>query len=364
MTVSTPYVLSPESNGWTLETRQETAISWEYDDNRKELLSLYGKGKQEQWDAATRIDWSRDLDDENPMGLPDEMIWIWGSDLWNRMTRSERANLRRHLQAWQISQFLHGEQGALICCARIVQQVSSLDAKYYAATQVIDEARHVEIYSRFLHEKFRLVYPLVPPLKTLLDEVFNHKEWDFVYLGMQVVIEGLALGSFQLIRDHAANPLAAQINAYVMQDEARHVAFGRLVLRDYYPQLSDGERNEREEFLAEACHLLAERFVPTEPWECAGLPKDECLAIVAASPAMKYQHHRLFSRIVPTVKDIGLWGPKIRAAYETLGILQYQRVDIGALLERDHQAARKFDQVRETATLGSPADGAAAVATR
>jgi hypothetical protein len=343
MRTTSPYVRDLDSEVSRIGSQQETAFTWDYNEKREDLLSLYSKGKREQWDAATRIDWSCELGDENPMGLPDEMIWIWGSDIWHRQTRAERATLRKHLQAWQVSQFLHAEQGALICCGRIVQQVASLDAKYYAATQVIDEARHVEIFSKFLHEKFKIAYPLAEPLEKLLAEVFTRKEWDFVYLGMQVVIEGLALGSFQLIRDHATNPLAAQINAYVMQDEARHVAFGRLVLRDYYPQLSESERNEREAFLADACHLLAERLFPEEPWEYAGLPKKECIALVAASPASRYQRHRLFSRIVPTVKDIGLWGPKIQAAYETLGILQYQRIDIATLLERDAKAAQKFD---------------------
>jgi hypothetical protein len=350
MRTTSPYVKDLTSEVRRIETLQETAFSWDYDERRKDLLALYGKGKREQWDAATRIDWSCELDDENPMGLPDAMIGIWDSDIWNRMTRAERATLRKHLQAWQVSQFLHAEQGALVCCARIVQQVSSLDAKYYAATQVADEARHVEVFSRFLRERFALAYPLAAPLESLLLEVFNRREWDFVYLGMQVVIEGLALGSFQLIRDHATNRLASQINAYVMQDEARHVAFGRLVLRDYYPQLTERERAEREEFLADACQLLAERFFPEDPFEYAGLPKKDCIALVATSLASRYHRHHLFSRIVPTVKDIGLWGPRIQKAYETLGILHYQRVDISTLLERDDKAAQKFDNDRPRPT--------------
>ena len=340
--MSSPYVLDPGNRLWKHEAPQQTHFRWEYDDGRKDLLALYEKGKNDQWNAADRIDWSIDLDDENPIGLPDEMIAIWGSHIWDRMTLAERALLRRHLQAWQISQFLHGEQGALVCSARIVQQVSSLDAKYYAATQVIDEARHVEIYSRFLHEKLGIVYPVSGPMKSLLEDIMNHKEWDFVYLGMQVVVEGLALAAFQLIRDHAANPLAAQINAYVMQDEARHVAFGRMVLREYYPHLTEAEKREREEFLAEACNLLKDRFVPDETWECVGLPKQECLAVTAVSPAMQYFRHRLFSRIVPTVKDIGLWGDKIRSTYEKLGVLQYAGVDVAALLEKDDRIAQKF----------------------
>src|SRR4029077_20615130 len=120
-----------------------------------------------------------------------------------------------------------GEQGALVCTAKIVQQVPSVDAKFYAATQVVDEARHVEAYARLLHEKFQLTYPITPTLRSLLEQVLVDARWDMTYLGMQVLIEGLALASFATIRDQAKKPLAASVNAYVMQDEARHVAFGR-----------------------------------------------------------------------------------------------------------------------------------------
>ena len=167
---------------------------------------------------------------------------------------------------------MHGEQGALICTGKIVQQVPQMDAKFYAATQVIDEARHVEAFSRLLHEKFDLAYPINPPLKALLDNVLSDSRWDMTYLGMQVLIEGVALAAFGLIRDQAQNPLAASVNAYVMQDEARHVAFGRLALRDYYPELSDKERDEREEFAVEACYHLRDRFKAEEVWETLGLP--------------------------------------------------------------------------------------------
>jgi hypothetical protein len=145
-----------------------------------------------------------------------------------------------------------------------VQQVESIDAKFYAATQVIDEARHVETYARLLNEKFALAYPMNKQLGALLEDVIRRKEWDFTYLGMQVVIEGLALAAFQGIRDYAQNRLAVQVNAYVMQDESRHVAFGRLALRDLYPQLADAERAEREEFLVEACYLMRDRLMPVE----------------------------------------------------------------------------------------------------
>src|SRR5262249_49111479 len=179
----------------------ETLFDWEYENTRDALRRLYEKGKNLQWNTNTRIDWTQDLDPENPEGLPDEAIPIFGSGCWSRLRDREKANLRRHFQSGQLSQFLHGEQGALVCTAKIVQQVPGVDAKFYAATQVMDEARHVETYSRLLHEKFELAYPITPTLKRLLHDILSDSRWDMTYLGMQVLIEGLALAAFAQIRD-------------------------------------------------------------------------------------------------------------------------------------------------------------------
>jgi hypothetical protein len=340
------YAIPVDPSEWIIPSRFDSLVRWEYEDGRASLLNLYEKGKERQWNGTSRIDWSLDLDPENPQELPDEQIAIHGSDIWHRLTTRERAELRRHLQAQQLSQFMHGEQGALLCAAKIVQQVPDIDAKFYAATQVMDEARHVEVYARLLHQKFELAYPITPTLKTLLDQVLSDARWDLTYLGMQVLIEGLALAAFAAIRDHARNPLAAAVNAYVMEDEARHVAFGRIALRDYYPQLSDAERDEREEFAVEACYLMRDRFLSVEVWERLGLPVDECVKLVHTSERMKLFRTRLFTRIVPTVKDIGLWGPRIRKAYADMGVMGYADVDAAGLLARDEQVAAEFDARR------------------
>ncbi len=340
------YTLPPETMTWGLSARQQTDFRWEYDDGRGELLALYDKGKRQQWNAQERIDWSRELDADNPMMLPDETISLCGSELWSKLTAKQIAEFRRHSQAWQISQFLHGEQGALICAAKIVQQVERIDAKFYAATQVIDEARHVEAYGRLLHEKFNMVFPVNKPLQALLRDVIERKEWDFTYLGMQVLIEGLALASFQSIRDKAQNALAAEVNAYVMQDEARHVAFGRLALRDYYPTLTEAERDQREEFLVEACYLMRDRMDPSDVWASVGLDVKQCRAIHEEALATHKFRSRLFSRIVPTVRDIGLWGSRVRNAFEDLGAMQFAGRDGAAMLEEDGRIAEAFDAKR------------------
>jgi hypothetical protein len=166
------------------------------------------------------------------------------------------------------------------------------------------------------------------------------------YLTMQILIEGLALAAFQRIRDYARNPLAAAVNAYVMQDEARHVAFGRIALRDYYKNLTEAEREEREQFVVAACYHMRDRFNYREVWDRLGLPADECAAAAMQSETMKLFRTRLFSRIVPTVKDIGLWGPKIRAAYAEMGVLDFAEIDADALLANDARVAEEFDAKR------------------
>src|SRR5690349_9214472 len=297
MSTTYRYTLPVEQTEWKFDGHTDVAFTWEYDDNRDGLLQLYAKGKQQQWDAAERIDWSQDLDPENPMLLDDRVVAIYGSDIWNRMTDKERRQVRHHLQASQISQFMHGEQGALIATSKIVQTVPTIDAKFYAATQVMDEARHVEAYSRLLHEKFELAYPITPGLKALLDDGLSDSRWDMTYLTMQILIEGLALAAFQRIRDQSQNPLASAVNAYVMQDEARHVAFGRLALRDFYPQLSDAQRKEREDFVVTACWHMRDRFNQREVWERLGFDLKDVMPYMDMSEGQMRYRRRLFSRI-------------------------------------------------------------------
>src|SRR6266852_5625641 len=259
------YQIPVEQTQWKFEGQSETILTWEYEDGRSKLLALYDKGKKQQWDAATRIDWSQDLDPENPMMMDDRAVQIWGSPVWERLTEKERTRVRHHLQAQTLSQFMHGEQGALIATAKIVQTVPGVDAKFYAATQVMDEARHVEAYARLLHEKF---------------------------------------------------------------------------------ELSDTERDEREEFVVEACYHMRDRFNQREVWETLGLPVEECIQATLQSDQMKQFRTRLFTRIVPTVKDIGLWGQRVQKAYADMGVLDFATIDAEALLDNDAKVAEEFDARR------------------
>jgi hypothetical protein len=216
---------------------------------------------------------------------------------------------------------------------------------------VIDEARHVEVYSRYLHEKLELAYPVNGNLKSLLDDAISDRRWDMTYLAMQVLIEGLALAAFGLIRNQAQEPLAKALNAYVMQDEARHVAFGRLALRDYYPQLTDKERDEREEFCVDACYRMRDRFLAEEVWETLELPVDELLEYVNTSETQQIFRSYLFTRIVPTLKDIGLWGPRIQKAFTDMGVMDFAATDLDAVMAEDEKAADDIEAGRTEVDL-------------
>ena len=339
------YVLPVAETHWKFQGRAETAFTWDYDAKNEDLLRLYAKGKQQQWDAESRIDWSLPVDPEDPMQMDDSVVPLFGTPLWNRLSEAKHRELRYHSQVFNLSQFLHGEQGALICAARIVQDVPGIESKFYAATQVMDEARHVEAYRRLLTDKFRFVYPISKPLQTLIEQALNDRRWDFTYLGMQVLIEGLALVAFQRIRDYSKNTLCRQVNAYVMQDEARHVAFGRLALRDYYPQLTDVERREREEFIIEGSRHLRERFNSPEMWEAIGIdPKDALHEISRSEGELRFRK-RLFGRIVPIVKDIGLWGERVQKLYAEFGVLHYGDRNAQDMLDHDAQVAEEFDRL-------------------
>ncbi|MBW3662966.1 MAG: ferritin-like domain-containing protein [Actinobacteria bacterium] len=339
------YALPIETTQWVIpEVGGDAVFNWEYDEGRQRLLNLYEKGKDKQWNANTRIDWDRDFDPGNTDMMPDEYVPIFGSPQWDKLSREEKNEVRHHTSAWMNSQFLHGEQGALICAAKIVQTVPDLDSKFYAATQVMDEGRHVETYARYLNEKLQLAYPINPHLQTLLDQTITDGRWDFTYLGMQVMIEGVALAAFSLIRDYTREPLAASINAYVMQDEARHVAFGRLALKDAYADLTEAERKEREEFVVEASYLLRDRFLAEQVWERLGFDVDECVAYVDKAQLMGAFRMALFSRVVPTVRDIGLLSGKVKDAFVSMGVMDFSELDVDEMSERDERIAEEMER--------------------
>jgi hypothetical protein len=307
-----------------LEAKCPLTYTWKYEAHKEELRALYEKAKKEQWNGASYLNWQTSVDCEAEL-MPDGNNPLYGSHIWQKLSKQEIGRLRQESFAWMLSQFLHGEQGALLTASQLVSVVPWIDAKYYAATQVVDEARHVEVYERYLREKLELVYPINPNLKTLLDQVLTDPRWDMKYLGMQILIEGLALASFRMIHDFTIEPLIKELIKMVMRDEARHVAFGVLSLREFYEKdLNERERREREEFVYEASVLMRDRLVGIEIYERMGFPVEECRQITLQSQTMREFRKFLFMRIVPNIKRLGLLTPFVKEKFAEMDILRFE----------------------------------------
>jgi para-aminobenzoate N-oxygenase AurF len=307
-----------------LAAENDVAYAWDYAGKRPELRTLYEKSKDLMWNARTDLPWQTDVDPEREI-VSDAFNPIFGTEIWKRLDpKREVPRLRRHLASYMLSNFLHGEQGALLATSQILVSAPTAEAKLYAAAQVFDEARHVEAYHRYLSEKVELVYPPSAHLKQLLDTVLTDSRWDFKFLGMQILIEGVALGAFGVIHQTAQEPLIKEITQRIMQDEARHVAFGVMSLRGTYETMPPNELRDREEFVIESSRLLRDRFLAQEVWATVGLPQERCEELARSSPMMQMFRRLLFSKIVPNVKRLGLMTPYVRRGFEELDVIEYE----------------------------------------
>jgi hypothetical protein len=307
-------------------TRFDTTYTWDYTSSRPGLHELYEKAKREQWNATTQLAWNTDVDPEAPL-IKREVNPFQGMPHFERMSEKERARFQHANLSWQLSQFMHGEQGALVTASQLVGAVPWIDAKYYAATQTMDEARHVEVFSRYLLEKLEWEWPINPNLRKLLDLILCDSRWDFKYLGMQILVEGLAMAAFAALHQSANEPLLKDLIHYVMRDESRHVAFGVLSLKGYYDDMPESERCDREDFTIESCLLMRDRLIGEEVGVEFGFERDEFREVALSSPLLILFRQLLFMRVVPNIKRLGLLTPRVRKAFEEMKIIQFEDTD-------------------------------------
>ncbi len=321
----------------TVENNADTIFTWDYEKGaRAGLNKLYEKAKGAQWDGEKDLDWSIDVDQEKLAqmnGIPNrETLLELGVDIsgtsFEKWGDKEWLELEVESNIWALSQFMHGEQGALVCTAKIVETVPWIDAKYYAATQVMDEARHVEVFSKYLDTKTEGWYPVNTHLQALLDDIINDHRWDMTYLGMQVMVEGLALAAFGNMMNQTHDPLLKKLLRYVMSDEARHVAFGVLSLQEYYSELSEAELFERQEFAYDAAIRMRDRFQRQEIWERFGIDVKEAIQTFSAQdPNQDPFQQLLFAKIVPNCKKLGLLEANdgwLRKRFEEMHVIQFE----------------------------------------
>jgi hypothetical protein len=316
-----------------VKNNADSIFTWDYSLTRPPLRKLYEKAKVGQWNATTDLPWHLDVDVEKSVienqavigrGV-DESVFIgtpvqkWGDKEW--------LEFGVHGLNWQLSQFLHGEQGALICTAKIVETVPWYDAKLYASTQVVDEARHVEVFGRYLNEKLGGGFQVNAHLRMLLDDIIHDSRWDMTYLGMQVMVEGLALAAFGFLHSITQEPLLKQLLRYVMSDEARHVAFGVLSLKEVYDGMTDAEMMDRQEFAFEAAVRMRDRFMSQEVWERMGVNVRDVVPLILSDPTRVTFQSMLFSKIVPNCKKLGLLDRNdqwLRRRFEEMNVIQFE----------------------------------------
>jgi hypothetical protein len=313
----------------------DAIFTWDYSLARPQLRKLYEKAKVGQWNATTDLDWDTEIDLEQVVtadqaaiqsGLTVDhyhgtVVEKWGDKEWLEFGIDQRR--------WTLSQFLHGEQGALLCTAKIVETVPWYDAKLYASTQVVDEARHVEVFARYLDTKLDGHYAVNPALQLLIDDIIRDDRWDMTYMGMQIMIEGLALAAFGFMHMATQEPLLKKLLRYVMSDEARHVAFGVLSLKEYYEGLSGTEIRERQEFAFEAALRMRDRLMMHAVWDRCGIDPEMITRMLfeIRKPGVNPFQAALFSKIVPNCKKLGLldagdgW---LRDRFTDIGVIEYE----------------------------------------
>lgn len=313
----------------TILTSFDSNYVWNYGSVKEGLRDLYEKAKREQWNGTTQLAWDTPVEPESEI-IPQVINPLAGYGPYQKLNEKERARLHHAQIALQLSQFLHGEQGALIVASQLVGGVPWIEAKYYAGSQTMDEARHVEVFSRYLHEKLEWEWPINENLKALLDATIQDSRWDFKYLGMQIIIEGLAMAAFGNLFQLAKEPLLKELLKYVMRDESRHVAFGVLSLRDHYKDMPANEVRDREDFIIYACELMRDRLVGNQIADAMGWNREEIRQLVLQSEAGRAFRKMLFMRIVPNLKKLELLTPRVREAFTRLDIIQFEDYDAEA----------------------------------
>jgi ribonucleotide reductase beta subunit family protein with ferritin-like domain len=251
---------------------------------------------------------------------------------YKKMTKREQNRLMIEANTQTLCQFLHGEQGALIATSQLVSAVPDADAKFYASTQVIDEARHVEVFSRYVKEKTHGGYDITESLFSILHDITAESRWDFKFLGMQLMVEGLALAAFMNLHNRCNEPLLKKLLRLVMQDEARHVAYGVLSLRTFYDDMPEKEKRERQEFVYENTVKMRDRLFSTQAYERMGIDKQVIIDFMARSNIIKQFRSLMFVNVVPNMKKIGLLDGFLAEKYGEMGILQLQDFDTEGLL--------------------------------
>ena len=315
--------LNPEDVVEIFQTPLTGCYNWDYKVQDNRIKKLYELGKELEWNVEKDVDWNHpkpEIDDEGFEFFNSE----WKDHKqYAKLSDAERKQFVRDSQDWTLSQLMHGEQGALLVASQLTSCAPTFNAKLYAASQTFDEARHVEAFNKYLQTRMGRIMPIGKNLKALLDKVLTDPRWDFKFIGMQIIIEGLALAIFNTMKESTQDPVLKRILSLVIRDEARHVTFGVNYLTSFVTTLTEEERIEREDFCLEACTVMRNRFKQYEVWEKYGFDLDYTDEWSRENTLSSQFQYLLFNRVMPNLKKIGLLPDRLLPKYEQLGVSQW-----------------------------------------
>ncbi len=314
----------------------DTVLHLDYAVRFPQLDRLYENAKRDQWNVSTAINWDRPIEREV---LDMTQMPVFQTELYRSLSAERKEQLARKFAAWRLSQFLHGEQGALLVCGQLVAAAPDLDAKLCAAVQVMDEARHVEVFRKYI-TKLDKIYPIDPTLDRMLRAVLGAERWEPKYVGMQIIVEGLAIAAFRFVHRESKDDLLKQVLEYVLKDEARHVGFGVLALRDAIHKLSPREKRALEDFAFTACDMMVtkvENGVPRDGFlsgmtvfDEVGISREDIEAEIERNPEWQNAKQRLERKfnsflfvdtIIPNLRNLDLLNHRTEGWYRQLGVM-------------------------------------------
>ncbi len=313
-----------------IQSEYETLYQREYAVLAPDMRRLYENAKRDQWNASRDIDWSQPVDLDKGI-FADGLIDGFGSEIWNKLDEKTRRELNVEFSCWRISQLLHGEEGAMLACSQLVDMVPTNDAKFFQSTQVVDEARHTEVLSRYVNEKCGgRIYPMNHNVKHLFDYLLGQGKWFIKTAGLQLIAETFAVGLFRMLAETSQDPLLRSISKRILLDESRHMGFSVIGLPDMIAGLTPAEMNELEDFVAEACRLVLRGQFPREAFEKVGFNKTEIEQIqkirVESAKSNDYIFFRqtfrreMYTQVVSNIKKVGLMTPRTAENLRKLGI--------------------------------------------
>ena len=315
--------LNPEDVIEIFNTPLTGCYNWDYKVQDNRIKKLYELGKELEWNVEKDVDWNHPKPELNDKGF--QLF----DDQWKnhkgyaKLSIEDKKQFTRDNQDWTLSQLMHGEQGALLVASQLTSCAPTFNAKLYAASQTFDEARHVEAFNKYLQTRIGRVMPIGKNLKALLDKVLTDPRWDLKFIGMQVIIEGLALAIFNTMKETTQDPVLKRILSLVIRDEARHVTFGVNYLTGFVTTLTPEEKIERENFCLEACTVMRNRFKQYEVWEKYGFDLDYTDQYASENAFQGRFQHLLFTRVMPNLKKINLLPDRLLPKYEELGVTSW-----------------------------------------